>query len=104
VFETPAGTYRGLSVRAYDAVSRQWQSWWLDGRNPSRITPSVRGVFSEGIGTLTSAEELDGKRVVVRSSWSNTRSKSPHWEQAWSKDGGKTWETIWIADFTRVNA
>ena len=27
---------------------------------------------------------------------------APHWEQAASVDGGKNWETNWVADFTRA--
>jgi hypothetical protein len=102
VFDAPSGSYRGMSVRAFDDKSRQWQSWWLDGRNPSRIAPSVRGTFANGIGTLTGDDELDGNPVKVRSLWSNTKSASPHWEQASSKDGGATWETNWTADFSRA--
>jgi hypothetical protein len=104
VFEAPAGTYRGVSVRAFDSATRQWQSWWLDGRTPSRISSSVRGEFANGIGTLTGDDDLDGKPVKVRSRWSDTATPSPHWEQASSKDGGKTWETNWVADFSRAPA
>jgi hypothetical protein len=27
---------------------------------------------------------------------------SAHWEQAYSADGGKTWETNWYADFKKL--
>jgi hypothetical protein len=30
------------------------------------------------------------------------RANSCRWRQAFSADGGKTWETNWIMDFTRV--
>ena len=34
--------------------------------------------------------------------WTGTTSKSPHFEQSFSEDGGKTWEVNWITDQVRV--
>jgi hypothetical protein len=34
--------------------------------------------------------------------WSRTDTETPRWEQAFSLDEGKTWETNWIMDATRV--
>lgn len=45
LLELPGGTYRGLSIRAFDPVSGTWAIWWLDGRNSTRIDPPVRGGF-----------------------------------------------------------
>jgi hypothetical protein len=36
--------------------------------------------------------------VFVRFIWSNTTTKSPHFEQSYSDDGGRTWEVNWITD------
>lgn len=104
VFESPAGTYRGLSMRAFDEKSGEWQTWWLDGRNPSIIATSVRGKFSSGVGTLTGDETIDGRPVKVRVLWSGITASSAHWEQALSRDEGASWETNWTADFTRTKA
>jgi hypothetical protein len=27
---------------------------------------------------------------------------TPRWEQAFSEDGGETWETNWVMDFARA--
>ena len=43
-----------------------------------------------------------GKRVRARFIWSNITPTSCHWEQADSSDEGKTWETNWVQDITRV--
>jgi hypothetical protein len=94
VFHAPGGTYRGMSLRAYDSNARVWRSWWVDGRSPSEIGAALTGTFEKGVGTLTG----DG----ARSMWSRVSSGSPRWEQAVSKDGGR-WETNWIADFTRAS-
>jgi hypothetical protein len=101
VFHAPGGTYCGVSIRAFDSDKRQWLSWWLDSRNPSRIAPPVRGEFKEGVGTLIGDDVFEGKPVQVRSQWSRITPTSAHWEQAASIDNGVTWETNWISDLTR---
>jgi hypothetical protein len=101
VFHAPGGTYCGVSIRAFDSEKRQWLSWWLDSRNPSRIAPPVRGEFKDGVGTLIGDDVFEGKPVQVRSQWSRITPTSAHWEQAASIDGGVTWETNWISDLTR---
>jgi hypothetical protein len=92
VFHAPGGTYRGMSLRAYDVSAKLWRSWWVDGRTPTDIGAPLSGAFENGIGTLT----VDG----ARSLWSRTDTGTPRWEQAVSKNGA--WETNWIADFERV--
>jgi hypothetical protein len=90
-----------VSIRAFDPEKRQWLSWWLDSRNPSRIAPPVRGEFKDGVGTLIGDDVFEGKSIKVRSQWSRMTPKSARWEQAASMDGGQSWEMNWIADLTR---
>jgi hypothetical protein len=101
VFNVASGSHRGVSVRAFDPATRQWMSWWLDGRSPTRIAPPVSGTFKDGVGTLIGNDVSDGKPIKVRSQWSRITTASPRWEQASSLDGGTTWETNWVADFVR---
>jgi hypothetical protein len=101
VMEFPVGTVRGVGLRAFDSKTRQWLSWWLDGRNPSTINPPLRGSFSNGVGTFEGEETVAGRVVKTRVVWSHITSRSARWEQASSMDGMK-WETNWTSDFTRV--
>jgi hypothetical protein len=104
VLKLPGGEYRGVSLRAYDAKTGQWAIWWLDGRNPfGELDPPVKGRFEHGIGTFYADDKLRGKPIRVRFLWSRITHDSAHWEQAFSPDGGKTWETNWTADFQRVS-
>ena len=48
-------------------------------------------------------DTLDEKSILIRFIWSKTDSNMPHFEQAFSEDGGKTWEVNWITDQTRVS-
>jgi hypothetical protein len=101
VFEAPGGTYRGMSMRAFDPDARVWRSWWLDGRSPRDIAPALAGKFDQGTGTLTGDDVIAGEKVQVRSRWSHVTRASVRWEQAISKNG-KAWEPNWIAELERT--
>jgi hypothetical protein len=100
----PAGDYRGLSVRAFDPKAGSWAIWWLDGRNPEHIDPPVRGGFHGDEGEFIGTDTHKGTPVTVRFRWHEVRSKRPWWDQAFSTDGGKTWEINWRNYFTRANS
>jgi hypothetical protein len=103
VLNRPGGAYRAMTVRAFDPVSGQWAIWWVDGRNPfGDLDPPVKGRFQDGVGTFYADDTFRGKPVRVRFTWSRITPTSIHWEQAFSPDGGKTWETNWKSDFARV--
>ena len=101
VFHAPSGKYRGVSMRAYDPATKLWRSWWLDGRMPQDISPSVSGGFANGVGTLTGEDLVNGEKVQVRSRWSGITGTTAQWEQAISRDG-KRWEPNWIAELERA--
>ncbi len=100
--DLPGDAYRGVGLRSYDPKSGLWSIWWLDGRNPSAdLDPPVRGRFEHGVGTFYADDTLNGKPIRVRYRWSQITPTSAHWEQAYSPDAGKTWETNWLMDFQR---
>ncbi len=101
VIEAPSGTNRAAALRSYDPQTAQWTIWWLDGRNPSVIDTPMQGRFQNGVGTFYGTTTLKGKSVRVRFIWSDTASPSPNWQQSYSYDDGKTWETVWTMQFRR---
>ena len=104
VFNTPAGAYRGVGLRSYDPKTAQWAIWLLDGRSPfGDLDPPVKGHFVNGVGTFYADDTLRGKPVRVRFVWSKITPTTARWEQAYSADGGKTWEINWVMDFKRVS-
>jgi hypothetical protein len=103
VFNTPEGIYRGVAPRAYDPKTGQWAIWWIDGRNPfGNLDPPLKGRFVNGIGTFYGDDTLRGKPIKMRFTWSHITRTSARWEQAFSPDGGKTWETNWQQRLERV--
>ena len=103
VLELPDGTYRAATLRSYDPATRRWSIWWLDGRYPrGPLDPPMVGAFSDGVGTFFANDTFQGGPIVVRFIWSEITDASARWEQAFSPDGGVTWEVNWLMTFTRV--
>jgi len=100
IIELPAGTYRAATVRAFDPATQSWSIWWIDGRNP-RLEPPVIGRFENGVGTFLGDDTFEGRAITVRFLWSQMKDGRLSWEQAFSTDGGKSWETNWIMISTR---
>ena len=103
VLDHPNGTYRAISIRAYDPESRQWAIWWLDGRNPHHVDPPVIGGFEDGVGTFVGEDTFNGIPILVRFRWSDITPTTCRWEQAFSTDQGETWEVNWVMESTRIS-
>jgi hypothetical protein len=97
----PAGRIQALSLRLYDPASRQWSLNFSGLGSGSMSTPSV-GRFTDGRGEFFSDETLNGRPIRVRFVISDITQNSVRFEQAFSADGGKTWEVNWLAVDTRV--
>jgi hypothetical protein len=100
----PDGKVRAAALRSYDPSSRTWAIWWLDGRAPHVLDVPVVGRFSAGIGTFLADSTFDGKPIKVRFIWKVNAGSNPTWEQAFSSDGGASWETNWHMEFERLEA
>jgi hypothetical protein len=102
VFHKAAGIVRGVALRAFDPQTGTWAIWWVDGRNPhGTLDPPVRGRFVDGVGTFYSDSMLNGRPLRTRFIWSAITATSAKWEQAYSYDAGKSWDTNWIMQFHR---
>jgi hypothetical protein len=97
----PAGHFEGLSLRLYNPKSRQW-SLNFANLNGGVMTQPTIGEFKNGRGEFYSQETLNGRAIFVRFVISDITPNSCRFEQAFSVDGGKTWEVNWIATDTRV--
>ena len=102
VLQLATGTYRAATLRSFDPATKSWSIWWLDSRHPHELDVPVVGEFRDGIGTFFAKDTFNGRPVVVRFVWSNITPDSAKWQQAFSEDGGKTWETNWTMEFHRV--
>lgn len=97
----PDRGFQGVAFRSFDVGARRWSIQWVSSTD-GRVQPPVFGGFVDGIG-LFIGDDLDGDRPVkVRYRWDGITSSTAHWSQAFSYDGGETWEENWIMDFART--
>ena len=97
----PAGNIEGLSLRLYNPQSRQWSLNFANINDGTLVQPTI-GEFKDGRGEFYDQEAFDGRMILVRNIWSDITPNSCRFEQAFSDDGGKTWEANWIALDTRM--
>jgi hypothetical protein len=90
------------SFRLYNPSTRQWALYTTNSHSGTLGVPAVGG-FADGRGVFLDKENLEGKPIWVRFVVTPRSADAIHFEQAFSADGGKTWETNWIADDTRIN-
>ena len=101
-FRTEAlGGFVGMSFRFFDPEAERWSIYWADSRRPGVLDPPVLGAFANGSGVFEGTDVLAGKPILVRFTWTDVDTGAPRWEQAFSGDGGESWELNWVMEFTR---
>lgn len=102
--EGPTGSIEGLTLRIYNPTSHQWRLYW-GNQKVGVLDPPQIGEFKNGVGEFFAQDTqytTDHKAILVRFHWTKLNTDTPHFEQSFSPDGGKTWEVNWITDQTRV--
>jgi hypothetical protein len=92
---------QGLALRFYNPESHQWSIYWANAADGVLEQNPMVEQFSNGRGEFYNQQVYEGRAIYARFIWSDVTTNSPHFEQAFSADGGKTWETNWITDQTR---
>ena len=99
----PGGRISGVSLRLYQPATGQWSLHFANLANGSMTEP-MQGSFKQGRGTFFGQDTLNGRRIMVRFLIIPVSADQWRFEQAYSADGGKTWEDNWIAVDTRQPA
>ena len=92
----------GLMLYTYNPQSHQWYVYFANSKDGKVGLPNV-GEFRNGRGEFFVQDTLNGKSLLNRYVWSQIASSSPHFEESWSSDGGRTWELVRIVDLARVS-
>lgn len=98
----PDWGFSGLSVRLHNPQTGEWSIYWVNSRNGELALPPVVGRFEDGVGLFYSTETYEGREITVRFKWSDITATAARWEQAFSLDSGQSWETNWVAEFSRA--
>jgi hypothetical protein len=101
VGDSSSGALRGLTLRLFDPASRQWRLYWANADRGILDQPMIGG-FKDGRGEFFDQELFEGEAIYVRYVWSDITPTSCRWEQAFSADGGRTWETNWTMEMSRI--
>jgi len=99
--DSSTGHFEGLTLFLYNPESHQWSQDFASSQDGSLEAPLV-GEFKDGRGELISQQQFNGRTILVRGVWSEIKANSHRFEQAFSDDGGKTWEPNFVATLTRL--
>jgi hypothetical protein len=99
-----SGPEHSITVRVYNQKADEWSIYFGTDAGGALALPATVGKFDEhDVGRFYDREPYHGKPIVVRYLWTHSSPNECHYEQAFSSDNGKTWETNWISDMTRVS-
>jgi hypothetical protein len=98
----PAGHLELLSLRLFDPQAHEWSLHFATSNVGVPSVPMV-GKFSNGRGEFIDQEQYNGKTILVKFTMISLSPNTARSEQAFSADGGKTWETNWINNYTRIS-
>jgi hypothetical protein len=97
----PTKETRGMSLRLFDVERKEWSIYWANAQRGA-LDPPLVGKFDGDRGDFYADDVYDGKPIKVHFIWTGTAGDSPRWEQEFSADGGQTWESNWVMEFTRA--
>jgi hypothetical protein len=101
LIHTKSGLVHAIALRLFNPISKEWSIYWSTDQTGILDVPVIGG-FKDGRGEFYSQEIFEGRHIYSRFIWSKITANSAQWEQAFSEDGSKTWETNWIMEFERV--
>jgi len=98
--DCPGFHIEDLLLFLYNPTTHQW-SLNAAAAGDGVVAKPMFGEFTDGRGEFYDQESRNGRMILVRQVWSDITPTSHHFEQAFSDDGGKTWETNFKAVLTR---
>ena len=99
----PTEGFGGVTLRLYDQARDEWSLYWASSRSGLSLPPVVGRFGPDGRGEFTCDDTFEGRPIRVLYLWHSIAADRATWEQAFSEDGGTTWETNWVAEFTRAS-
>jgi len=98
----PLGHIEGISLRLFDTQRQRWTLNYVNLTGGTLELPMSGGFNGGRHGVFYSTEWFKGKPILVRFVTDVLDADRCRFEQAFSADGGATWEVNWIALDTRL--
>jgi hypothetical protein len=95
------GKIEGGSLRLYNPKAHQWSLNYASVGGGVLTAPVFGGFDGSGRGAFYGQDTLDGRTILVRFIITQVSPREARFEQAYSTDGGQSWEDNWIAVDTR---
>lgn len=98
----------GMSLRLFNPATNLWSIYWVTneggGIDPAtgHLGVPVVGRFQGNEGIFEGADVFEGRAIRVRFQWLRLGTDRARWQQAFSDDGGSSWEVNWVMEFERV--
>jgi hypothetical protein len=96
----PTKASSGVTFRTYNVGKKQWAIYCVNDRDGVLQAP-VFGGFDGDVGLFYGDDVDAGRPVKAAFRWTRMGPNAARWEQAFSYDAGKTWETNWVMEFER---
>lgn len=90
----------GMTLRLFDRRTGRWSLHWASSVTGA-LEPPVVGGFDEGVGHFYGDDVHEGRSIRVRFIWDDITPTTARWQQAFSADGERSWETNWVMTFRR---
>lgn len=97
-----AGHFESMGLMLYSSKSRQWSVNFANG-SQGTLSPPAFGEFRDGRGEFFNSDTYNGRTIAVRYTWSDITPTTHRLEQAFSDDGGKSWEPNLKVTLTRAS-
>jgi hypothetical protein len=98
----PQGRIEGVSLRLFDTQRQRWTLNYSNVAGGTLELPMSGGFAGGSHGVFYSADTFKGRDILVRFVIDAVDGDHCRFEQAFSADGGATWEVNWIASDTRI--
>lgn len=98
----------GMSLRVFNPVTNLWSIQWLTNEGggvdaaSGQLEPAVVGRFHGDQGAFEGDDVFEGRPIRVRFLWERLGADRARWQQAFSDDNGRSWETNWVMEFERA--
>ena len=96
------GGINGYSLRYYNPKKGAWDLWLNWASNNQSATNGMECFFRHKRAECYSKRKInEASSLVSRYTFSDAQPNSVRWDDAYSRDNGKTWSNNWIMEFTR---
>ena len=98
----PNGHWQGLTLFLYNPQSGQWSQNYANAAQGHFEAAATIGEQRGRDIELYSTDTAGGRAILVKGLWSEIEPDSHRYTEAYSDDGGRTWQTAFDARLTRI--